>query len=271
MFEGAAPQGADALDLRLARQFLPLEDCVLTAETSAEIRAWLKAHLGEHRLHAVSRDTLLRHIRERHGAALRDQAIFGLARRFPELSAQTVITPAQLWVFGALAIGAVGAFAFHPLAAARICIALLSLAFAASGVFRVILALLARRPRTAATAVPAALPSYTILVPLYREVAVLPDLVAGLAALDYPAHLLDIKLVLEEDDAETIAAARALRTDAVAFEIVAVPPGGPRTKPKACGEFLGAFAECFGFSWFSELAAARNLPPFPAGGVVFGR
>ena len=44
------------------------------------------------------------------------------------------------------------------------------------------------------------LPVYTILVPLYRETAVLPKLVESLARLDYPPSKLDIKLLLEEDD-----------------------------------------------------------------------
>src|SRR6201999_1474809 len=66
---------------------------------------------------------------------------------------------------------------------------------------------------------------------------------AGLSALDYPAAQLDIKLVLEEDDAETLAAARAACAlpGTVPFEIIAVPPGGPRTKPKAANYAL-AFA-----------------------------
>ena len=73
--------------------------------------------------------------------------------------------------------------------------------------------------------------------------AVLPGLMRGLSALDYPHHLLDIKLVLEEDDRETVAAARALegRAGFAPFEIVEVPPGGPRTKPKAANYAL-AFA-----------------------------
>ena len=48
------------------------------------------------------------------------------------------------------------------------------------------------------------LPVYTILCPLYREAGVLPQLVAACAALDYPASLLDVKLLLEADDTETL-------------------------------------------------------------------
>ena len=77
------------------------------------------------------------------------------------------------------------------------------------------------------------LPIYTVLVPMFREPDVLPILAGALRRLDYPSAKLDIKIVLEEGDAETIAAARALKLEEI-FEIVLVPPSHPQTKPKAC-------------------------------------
>jgi glycosyltransferase XagB len=53
------------------------------------------------------------------------------------------------------------------------------------------------------------LPLYSILVPMYREAGTVPQLLASLRALDYPASKLDIKLVLEADDTETLAAVKA--------------------------------------------------------------
>ncbi len=50
--------------------------------------------------------------------------------------------------------------------------------------------------------------------------------------LRYPAAKLDIKIVLESIDHETVEAARALDLPGN-FDIVIVPDGGPRTKPKA--------------------------------------
>jgi glycosyltransferase involved in cell wall biosynthesis len=245
MGEGMSPGGEDegAWSLRLARLFLPYQDGVLTADGSAENRAWLAAHLGPRPVQLVGRDELLEQIKSRHAVELADQAVFGLARRFPELSAQRVITRAQGRVLCVLIAAALVALVCAPLVAARTAAALLSLAFAASGVFRVALALLARRRPPVAPATQTGLPSYSILVPLYREARVLPGLLEGLAALDYPARLLDIKLVLEEDDAQTLAAARALcgRPGAVPFEVIIVPPVGPRTKPKAANYAL-AFA-----------------------------
>ena len=89
------------------------------------------------------------------------------------------------------------------------------------------------------------LPVYTVLVPMYREAKVLPLLAKALQGLDYPASKLEVKLVLEEDDSETIEAAKALNLPGN-FEIIRVPASQPKTKPKACnyalqfcrGEFL---------------------------------
>ncbi|MEJ0041481.1 MAG: hypothetical protein WDM81_04450 [Rhizomicrobium sp.] len=63
-----------------------------------------------------------------------------------------------------------------------------------------------------------ALPRYTILVPLYREANVLPRLARSLLLLDYPQASKDIKIIVEDDDAETATVAaeicrpRAVRT-----------------------------------------------------------
>jgi hypothetical protein len=76
------------------------------------------------------------------------------------------------------------------------------------------------------------LPVYTVIVALRRERRVLARLVAALEALDYPKPKLDIKLVIEADDAEM---ADALAQTALPgyFEILVAPPGEPRTKPRA--------------------------------------
>ncbi|HSP26329.1 MAG TPA: glycosyltransferase, partial [Saliniramus sp.] len=89
------------------------------------------------------------------------------------------------------------------------------------------------------------LPVYTVVVPLYREANVVEALRNALLQLDYPLARLDIKLMTEEDDAQTQEALRALALPG-AFEIIVVPKGEPRTKPRALnvalplarGEFL---------------------------------
>jgi cellulose synthase/poly-beta-1,6-N-acetylglucosamine synthase-like glycosyltransferase len=76
-------------------------------------------------------------------------------------------------------------------------------------------------------------PSYTVLVPLYKEVSVLPGLTTSLGGLDYPKDRLEIFLLLEEDDTDTIAAARAQNLPPP-FRIIVVPNGIPKSKPRAC-------------------------------------
>lgn len=76
------------------------------------------------------------------------------------------------------------------------------------------------------------LPRYSALVALYREAEVLPDLVEAMAALDYPSAKLDVFLVLEASDTETLAALAGLDLPGNVRPVV-VPQKGPRTKPKA--------------------------------------
>ena len=47
-------------------------------------------------------------------------------------------------------------------------------------------------------------PSYTVFCPLYKEWQVMPQFVAAMNKLDYPKDKLQIMLLLEEDDTETL-------------------------------------------------------------------
>jgi len=79
---------------------------------------------------------------------------------------------------------------------------------------------------------PKTLPIYSILIPLYRDAAVVPTLARALRSLDYPKAKLDIKLILEGDDPETIEACKRAGLEGC-VELIVVPPSEPRTKPKA--------------------------------------
>ncbi|MEM9198523.1 MAG: glycosyltransferase [Pseudomonadota bacterium] len=91
-------------------------------------------------------------------------------------------------------------------------------------------------------------PRVSVLVPLYKETAVIDPLLTALTALDYPAALLDIILVIEEDDLpmRNALAARQLPTH---VRVLAAPLGAPRTKPRAMnyaldftlGEIVGIY------------------------------
>ena len=92
------------------------------------------------------------------------------------------------------------------------------------------------------------LPLYTILCPLYKEAHVLPQFIAAIEKLDWPKKKLDVQLLLESDDAETIAAAMAMKLPSY-VQVQIVPHSQPKTKPKACnyglncaqGEYLVVF------------------------------
>ncbi|SHJ19392.1 glycosyltransferase family 2 protein [Wenxinia saemankumensis] len=81
-------------------------------------------------------------------------------------------------------------------------------------------------------AAPDILPVISLIVPLFAERAVAAHLLRRLEALDYPRDRLDLCLVLESDDATTRAALDAATLPDWA-QIVAVPRGTLRTKPRA--------------------------------------
>lgn len=83
------------------------------------------------------------------------------------------------------------------------------------------------------------LPRYAVVVAMYREEAVVADLVTALARLDYPPEKLRVSLVVEEDDAHTRAALAAM-TLPPRMEVIVVAPGRPRTKPRALNVALAA-------------------------------
>lgn len=77
------------------------------------------------------------------------------------------------------------------------------------------------------------LPVYTILCPLYRESNVLPNFLKSIANLNYPKDKLDVILLLEEDDKETVQKASAMEMPYYVRTLI-VPDSQPKTKPKAC-------------------------------------
>jgi glycosyltransferase XagB len=125
----------------------------------------------------------------------------------------------------------------------------------------------------------AELPDYSIIVPLFREAKVLPQLIAALNALDYPRAKLDVKIVVEEDDFETGEALQNLGLPPFC-EVIVAPEGLPRTKPRALNVALpilrGALAAVFDAEDIPEpqqlrLAAARFAAAGPSLACVQAR
>jgi len=77
------------------------------------------------------------------------------------------------------------------------------------------------------------LPIYSILCPLYKESKVLPQFLESIRAINWPKDKLDVLLLLEEDDQETIRAVRSLNLPSYVRAVI-VPKSSPQTKPKAC-------------------------------------
>lgn len=83
------------------------------------------------------------------------------------------------------------------------------------------------------------LPHYCVLVPLYLEAEVVPNLIAALTAIDYPDDRLEISLIVESGDLATRAALSRQQLPAN-MRIVVVPEGEPRTKPRALNYALAS-------------------------------
>jgi glycosyltransferase XagB len=75
-------------------------------------------------------------------------------------------------------------------------------------------------------------PKYTVFCPLYKEWQVVPQFVTAMSKLDYPKDKLQVMLLLEEDDKETIAKVAEFDLPDY-FDVVVVPHSMPKTKPKA--------------------------------------
>jgi cellulose synthase/poly-beta-1,6-N-acetylglucosamine synthase-like glycosyltransferase len=76
-------------------------------------------------------------------------------------------------------------------------------------------------------------PMYTILCPLYKEALVVPQFIEAMKSINYPKRKLEVLLLLEENDMETIETIRAMKLQR-SFKVTIVPHSIPKTKPKAC-------------------------------------
>ncbi|TMV50885.1 glycosyltransferase [Paenibacillus mesophilus] len=77
------------------------------------------------------------------------------------------------------------------------------------------------------------LPIYTILVPMYKESEVIPQLLDNIESLDYPKAKLDVRLLIEEDDVDAQRILKEMKLPPY-YTTIVVPHSLPKTKPKAC-------------------------------------
>ena len=77
------------------------------------------------------------------------------------------------------------------------------------------------------------LPVYTVLCPLYKEPEVVEQFVEAMRGIDWPTDKLDVQLLIEEDDQLTQEMINWMVLPPH-IQVRIVPPGLPKTKPKAC-------------------------------------
>lgn len=175
-------------------------------------------------------------VREALARRMQDEDVLAISSTLPsELSAQRVVTFRHVLLFGGFATLILVALALRPLQAVIGLIAVSLLLYGISTIYKLSLlttSLWSRRHVPVREQADAGLPRYTLLVPLYKEGGVLPRLIAGISAMDYPKDRLEVFLLLEEDDLETRRLAEATPMPAWVHPLV-VPEGKPKGKPRA--------------------------------------
>lgn len=238
----------DEIDRYVAEQCLPWrsEECgpvyATTDPIEAERRLRKRHPDGRFGIVVTSKFDILWTVQREFPEQMTGRAIAELDRRDPEYSARRTMTvPQALAVYGVLLVLG-STLVVYPIQTLYSLNALLSFAFIAVFAYKLLLTIIgAIVPKVDEQVTDdevralndKELPIYTVLVPLFREPEGLTLLVDSLRKLDYPLAKLDIKLILEETDQETVEVAKHLGMEGI-FDIIRVPPSEPQTKPKAC-------------------------------------
>jgi cellulose synthase/poly-beta-1,6-N-acetylglucosamine synthase-like glycosyltransferase len=174
-------------------------------------------------------------------AQLRLQAsISGLAVKAPTVSVRRLLSRGQRRFMIGLAVLLILGLAFSVVDTVTAIVAVVTGLYLICIVYRAYLFVRSTRAEVSeivtdeeARAVPDAdLPTYTVMIPAYREPEVINNLVASIGRLEYPVDRLQVLVLVEADDDETIDAVRDW-DPGPQFSLVLVPPAEPRTKPKA--------------------------------------
>jgi cellulose synthase/poly-beta-1,6-N-acetylglucosamine synthase-like glycosyltransferase len=192
-------------------------------------------------LRSPSTDRLIARVESEDAQRYLAEAIDGLRQTHPEMSAQRVLSQGQRRLAAVLGVLGLVGLIVDMLLTLQVILGIITLAYASAVWYRwrcfrrgadgdcVV-----RIPDDVARDFPSTdLPRYSILVPAYREPEVIRTLLENIAAMDYPHNKLEVLVLLEADDRETKDAIRRSRPSNY-VRVVVVPPGGPKTKPKAC-------------------------------------
>lgn len=152
----------------------------------------------------------------------------------------TFIRDQQLLV-ATLVIGTVLGLLIVPIVTLQILIGTLSLIYFMDVIFNLFLTIrtlhgsyeLNITAEEIATLIDKTLPTYSILCPLYKEAHVISHFLKSISKIDWPKKQLDVMLLLEEDDNESIQMVKEMTLPPY-IRILVVPHSFPKTKPKAC-------------------------------------
>ncbi|HEY9214676.1 MAG TPA: glycosyltransferase, partial [Ancylobacter sp.] len=226
---------------------------LLVAARGKQLRV-LAEHIAQRpeivgRIGLTTPERLAAHVKRRFGTQLARHAAFNLCRTLPTLSAAGLGMSRYVLAGIALALVLMPLAMYAVPSMAMVAPALvLAAVLLGWSVLRLTACTLPPQREPPLSRDDATLPAYSLLVPLYREARVVPQLIAAISTLDYPREKLQILLVVEPDDIETTAALRRHIAHSC-FEIIVATPLGPRTKPKALnaalsfarGEFIGVY------------------------------
>ena len=241
LFQGEAFRGKTIEDTVILSSHSP-------SKPSSLKKVVKKLGVASGKVYLASQHQLRYAISSLRGSLLSKEAIYGLENKHPGCSARKGLTKSQ--IFFLLLVCSI--FSFISFVSTKAIFWIMSVLLSIMFFFVVWVRIAAciqtlRRPyklnirnfetaywRQAASGLSsdATLPVYTILVPIFREKAVLETLIQALLRLDYPSAKLDIKLIFEECDKETLEYAKYLRIPEH-IECIVVPDSKPRTKPKA--------------------------------------
>ncbi|PIO42374.1 glycosyltransferase [Phyllobacterium zundukense] len=236
------PTGSDLVALRDIRHTVVLtpDDTTLIymVPTMSDIEV-IKRNLPESpniaaRLRVTTPSVLAGFLRSSHEKNLVDGAIRMVEMTNSEHSARIVATGKQGAAIGVLIASCLFTLVLNPQLLWLLLHVLFSLFFSAC----ILLRLFARNNignvegRSIQTFSPADLPTYSVMIALYQEADVIPQLVTAMMKLNWPRSKLEVLFLCEADDCATIAALQA-EILLPCFRIIPVPCAHPRTKPKA--------------------------------------
>jgi cellulose synthase/poly-beta-1,6-N-acetylglucosamine synthase-like glycosyltransferase len=239
------------LQYYLTHQLLPLkpndagEVQIAMVEPYPQAMEWVDRHYPQYEIVQTSPLDIHRALMRIFPEELSHQSIYGLAQAHPISSASTLFQQYRHMPMLIVMALAVIALSFAPGVVLSAFLLTMCLFHLLTLSFKSLLLIVGQRKRmqlwnrhrVEPALLPSELPSYSILIPLYKEARIVPQMIQAMRQMDYPKHLLDIKLIVESDDEETIAAIIAEKPEGY-FEIIRVPYSLPRTKPKACNYAL---------------------------------